>query len=46
MDELDGFDSDVEKEGSPDKLAWKRTEGAVYRKLVAGTTPKLGRASA
>lgn len=41
MDELDGFDADVEKEGSPDKLAWKRTEGAVFRKLVAGTTPKL-----
>lgn len=41
LDELDGFDPDVEKEGSPDKLAWKRTEGAVYRKLIAGTTPKL-----
>ncbi len=41
LDELDGFDADVEKEGSPDKLAWKRTEGAVYRKMVCGTTPKL-----
>lgn len=41
LDELDGFDPDVEKEGSPDKLAWKRTEGAVYRKMIAGTTPKL-----
>lgn len=34
FDELDGFDPDVEKEGSPDKLGWKRTEGAVYRKMV------------
>lgn len=41
LDELDGFDPDVEKEGSPDKLSWKRTEGAVYRKQIAGTTPKL-----
>ena len=41
LDELDGFDSDIEKEGSPDKLAWKRTEGAVYRKIICGTTPKL-----
>jgi phage terminase large subunit GpA-like protein len=41
LDELDGFDADVEKEGSPDKLAWKRTEGAVFRKMIAGTTPKL-----
>lgn len=41
FDELDGFDPDVEKEGSPDKLGWKRTEGAVYRKMVCGTTPKL-----
>lgn len=41
LDELSGFDPDVEKEGSPDKLAWKRTEGAVYRKMICGSTPKL-----
>jgi terminase, large subunit len=41
LDELSGFDPDVEKEGSPDKLAWKRTEGAAFRKMICGSTPKL-----
>lgn len=40
VDELDGFDLDVEGEGSPFELARKRTEGATYRKIVAGSTPK------
>lgn len=41
LDELDGFDQDIEKEGSPDKLAGKRTEGAVFPKHIMGSTPKL-----
>ena len=40
-DEFDGFDRDIEKEGSPGKLGDKRTEGAVWPKSIAGTTPKL-----
>ncbi len=41
LDELDGFDTDIEKEGSPDMLAAKRLEGATFPKLVMGSTPKL-----
>ncbi|MEG2961903.1 MAG: phage terminase large subunit family protein, partial [Janthinobacterium sp.] len=41
MDELDAFDSDVEKEGDPVTLAAKRVEGATFPKLVAGSTPGL-----
>lgn len=41
LDELDGFDSDIEKEGSPDKLAKKRLEGATFPKQIMGSTPKL-----
>ena len=41
LDELDAFDSDIEKEGAPDFLAAKRLEGATFPKLVAGSTPKL-----
>ena len=41
LDELDGFDQDIEKEGSPDKLAGKRTEGATFPKHIFGSTPKL-----
>lgn len=41
LDELDAFDSDIEKEGAPDALAAKRLEGATFPKLVAGSTPKL-----
>jgi len=41
LDELDGFDLDIEKEGSPDKLAKKRTEGATFPKQIMGSTPKL-----
>ncbi len=41
LDELDAFDSDIEKEGAPDSLAAKRLEGATFPKLVAGSTPKL-----
>lgn len=41
LDELDGFDTDVEKEGSPVTLARKRVEGATFPKLICGSTPKL-----
>jgi terminase, large subunit len=40
LDEIDGFDHDVEGEGSPVKLAYKRVEGATFPKLVIGSTPK------
>lgn len=41
LDEIDGFDNDVEGEGSPLALARKRLEGAPFPKLVVGSTPKL-----
>lgn len=41
LDELSGFDNNIEKEGSPTVLAWKRTEGATFPKRIAGSTPKL-----
>ncbi len=41
LDELDGCDNDVEKEGSPVTLARKRIEGATYPKLICGSTGKL-----
>lgn len=41
MDELDAFDSDIEKEGDPATLASKRVEGATFPKFAAGSTPKL-----
>lgn len=40
LDELSGFDGNVEKEGAPDKLAAKRLEGATFPKFVCGSTPK------
>src|SRR5690606_20735578 len=41
LDELDGFDSDVEHEGDPVALAAKRIEGATFPKLICGSTPHL-----
>jgi len=41
LDELDGFDSNVEKEGSPVSLAAKRIEGATFPKMVMASTPRL-----
>jgi phage terminase large subunit GpA-like protein len=41
IDELDGFDLDIEKEGSPVTLSAKRIEGATYPKHILGSTPKL-----
>jgi len=45
LDELDGFDADIEKEGSPVSLAAKRIEGATFPKMVMGSTPKLKESS-
>lgn len=41
LDELDGFDTDIEKEGSPVTLSRKRIEGATFPKQILGSTPKL-----
>lgn len=41
LDELDGFDRDIEKEGSPTRLSGKRLEGALFPKHIKGSTPKL-----
>lgn len=40
FDELDGFDIDVDGEGDPITLGAKRAEGAVFPKIVGGSTPK------
>lgn len=39
LDELDGFDEDVEGEGRPDLLARKRNEGSFFGKMICGSTP-------
>ena len=41
IDELDGFDLDIESEGSAIALSAKRIEGAIFPKHVLGSTPKL-----
>lgn len=41
LDEIDSFDKDIDQEGSPKKLAKKRTEGATFPKLISGSTPRL-----
>lgn len=41
LDEVDGFDRDIDQEGSPRKLSKKRTEGATFPKQIVGSTPKL-----
>lgn len=41
LDETDAMDNDVEKEGDPITLAFKRTEGATFPKRILGSTPKL-----
>ena len=40
LDELDGFDRDIEKEGDAPTLAIKRIEGATFPKFICGSTPK------
>lgn len=41
QDEVDGFDKDIDNEGSSRKLAKKRLEGATFPKHICGSTPKL-----
>lgn len=41
IDEIDGFDRDIEKEGDPGTLAYKRVSGATFPKFVVGSTPTL-----
>jgi len=41
IDELDGFDEDVEGEGRPDLLAKKRNEGSYFGKMICGSTPTV-----
>lgn len=40
LDELDGFDHDIQGEGSPGGLSKKRLEGATFPKHICGSTPK------
>src|SRR5690625_319806 len=41
LDELDGFDGSIEREGAPYQLAQRRTQGSSFGKLICGSTPKL-----
>lgn len=41
LDEIDGFDQNIENEGAPFDLAKKRVEGATFPKVIVGSTPKL-----
>ena len=41
LDELDGFDQDIEREGDPVTLASKRVEGSTFPKVITGSTPKI-----
>lgn len=40
LDEVDGFDQQIEKAGDPITLAQGRLEGAAFPKTVCGTTPR------
>ena len=41
LEEISGFDQNIEKEGDAFTLAKKRLEGASFPKIAAGSTPKL-----
>lgn len=41
IDELDGFDRNIDNEGDAVTLAAKRVEGATFPRLIEGSTPKL-----
>lgn len=40
-DELDGFDPDISKEGSPTKLGDERISNSSFPKSIRGSTPKI-----
>ena len=41
LDEISGFDLNIENEGAPFSLAAKRVEGAGFPKMIIGSTPKI-----
>lgn len=41
LDEIDGFDRQIERSADPVTLARKRLEGATFKKLIVGTTPRV-----
>lgn len=41
IDELDGFDHNIEREGPPYQLAQRRVQAASFPKFLAGSTPHL-----
>jgi phage terminase large subunit GpA-like protein len=41
LDELDGFDQQIEKSSDPFTLAEGRLEGAPFPKIICGSTPRL-----
>jgi len=45
LDELDGFDHSIEREGPPVQLAQRRVQGASFPKLIVGSTPKIKQTS-
>lgn len=45
IDELDGFDHNIEREGPPTQLAQRRVQGASFPKFIAGSTPKIKQTS-
>lgn len=41
LDEIDGFDQQIEKSSDPFTLAFGRLEGAPFPKIVCGSTPRI-----
>lgn len=41
LDEIDGFDQQIENSSDPVTLAFKRLEGATFPKMVIGSTPRI-----
>jgi phage terminase large subunit GpA-like protein len=41
LDEIDGFDRLIERSADPFTLAWKRLEGATFKKAIVGSTPRI-----
>ncbi len=40
LEEVEAFDKNIDGEGSPYELAWKRFEGATFGKGISGSTPR------
>lgn len=41
LDEIDGFDQQIENSSDPVTLAFKRLEGATFPKMTLGSTPRI-----